>query len=285
MANRQNTLLIKRSNIVGKIPQLSGLTLGELALNTADAKLYTLFTSGTTGATEVREIGWDKVNISGGTINGNLTINGDLNVTGNTTLYDVDVQNNLQVSGTVNGVTVETHATRHQFGGSDPVGSTTPSANAIPYADVNGSLDSWISTASTITLGKVKISNTPLDSANPIVVSTTDVGYLNSITGFTYSANTLTGTNVSGGTVTTTIGLRTKAGSVGGSSFTGNPKTFDVVFTTAYQNTSYSINITGGINRTFAYENKTTTGFRINSNANLAFTENVDWQTIAYGES
>jgi hypothetical protein len=40
MANRSSTFLIKRSNVVNKIPAISGLTLGELALNTADAKLY-----------------------------------------------------------------------------------------------------------------------------------------------------------------------------------------------------------------------------------------------------
>jgi hypothetical protein len=70
MANRNNTFILKRSNVVGKIPPLSGLTLGELALNTADAKLYTLYTGGLTGATEVREIGWNRLSISGGTLYG-----------------------------------------------------------------------------------------------------------------------------------------------------------------------------------------------------------------------
>ncbi len=78
MANRQNTLLIKRSNVIGKIPPISGLTLGEIALNTADAKLYTLFTSGTTGATEVRQIGWDRINRTGDTVTGDFTFNGDI---------------------------------------------------------------------------------------------------------------------------------------------------------------------------------------------------------------
>ena len=67
MATRNNTFILKRSNVVGKIPTLSGLTLGELALNTADAKLYTLYTGGLSGATEVREIGWDKLSITGNT--------------------------------------------------------------------------------------------------------------------------------------------------------------------------------------------------------------------------
>ena len=45
MTNRRNTFLLKRSNIPGKIPLPNDLQLGELALNTADAILYT---SGTT---------------------------------------------------------------------------------------------------------------------------------------------------------------------------------------------------------------------------------------------
>lgn len=76
MAIRQNTVLLKRSNVIGKIPPLSGVSIGELALNTADAKLYTSFTSGTTGATEVRQIGWDRLSVeSGGTVNGDVIIN------------------------------------------------------------------------------------------------------------------------------------------------------------------------------------------------------------------
>ena len=81
MANRNNTFILKRSNVVGKIPPLSGLTLGELALNTADAKLYTLYTGGLTGATEVREIGWNRLSVSGGTLYGNLNVLGSVSAT------------------------------------------------------------------------------------------------------------------------------------------------------------------------------------------------------------
>jgi hypothetical protein len=113
MAIRQNTFLLKRSNVPYKIPPLSGLTLGELALNTADAKLYTLFTSGTTGATEVREIGWNRISRTGDTVTGNFNFNGDisisgssqpsgyvLSVTGDTNFKgNVNVQGNLIISG------------------------------------------------------------------------------------------------------------------------------------------------------------------------------------------
>jgi predicted small secreted protein/putative NIF3 family GTP cyclohydrolase 1 type 2 len=81
MATRNNTFILKRSNVVNKIPILSGLTLGELALNTADAKLYSLYTGGLSGATEVRQIGWDRLSISGGTLYGNLDVLGSISAT------------------------------------------------------------------------------------------------------------------------------------------------------------------------------------------------------------
>ena len=38
----------------------------------------------------------------------------------------------------------KTHASNHQNSGSDEVATATPAANAIPKADANGKLDSWI---------------------------------------------------------------------------------------------------------------------------------------------
>lgn len=81
MAIRNNTFILKRSNVVNKTPALSGLTLGELALNTADVKLYSLYTGGLTGATEVREIGWNRLSVSGGTLYGNLNVLGSISAT------------------------------------------------------------------------------------------------------------------------------------------------------------------------------------------------------------
>ena len=76
MANRKNTFLLKRSNVVNKTPSLGDIQLGEVALNTADAKLYSSYTGGLTGATEIRQIGWDRLStISGGTVSGDVTFN------------------------------------------------------------------------------------------------------------------------------------------------------------------------------------------------------------------
>jgi hypothetical protein len=107
MANRQNTLLLKRSNIIGKIPPLSGLTLGEMALNTADAKLYSLYTSGSPSPSEVRQIGWDRISRTGDTVFGDFAISGSslpsgyaLSVTGDTNFVgDIYVQGDLNYDG------------------------------------------------------------------------------------------------------------------------------------------------------------------------------------------
>lgn len=80
------------------------------------------------------------------------------------------------------------------------------------------------------------------------------------------------------------LDLGIKSGSVRGTEFTGNPKTYKVIFTTPYPDTDYSINITGSINRNFTFESKTAASFIINSNSNTAFSDNVDWTTIKYGE-
>ena len=68
MANRINTFLLKRSSIPGKIPSPGQLLLGEIALNSADAMLYT---SGTT-ANSILPIGWDRISRTGDTMSGDL---------------------------------------------------------------------------------------------------------------------------------------------------------------------------------------------------------------------
>ena len=68
MSNRQTTFLLKKSGVAGKIP--TQLLLGEIAINFADAKLYT---SGTT-ANSILPIGWDRVSKTGDTMTGTLFV-------------------------------------------------------------------------------------------------------------------------------------------------------------------------------------------------------------------
>jgi hypothetical protein len=80
MANRKNRFLIKRSNVPNKVPTEGSLLLGELALNTADVKLYA---SGTT-ANQILQIGWDRVSTTGDTLTGKIEYSADLSpFTGN----------------------------------------------------------------------------------------------------------------------------------------------------------------------------------------------------------
>lgn len=50
-----NTILVKRSDVPGRVPALSDLVLGELGLNTADAKLFTRKESA--GSASIVELG------------------------------------------------------------------------------------------------------------------------------------------------------------------------------------------------------------------------------------
>lgn len=75
-----------------------------------------------------------------------------------------------------------------------------------------------------------------------------------------------------------------KAGTVAGASFAGNPKVFTVTFGTAFPDTNYAVSIAGEDNRTFTYQTKLAAGFIINSNANLAFTGDVDWTATAHSD-
>ena len=97
MANRQTTFLLKRSNVPGKIPPMSGLTIGELALNTADAILYT---SGTT-SNSILPIGWDRIHRTGDTVTGDFNFYGGLSAVtiSATTFYG----NGTNLTGVVKG--------------------------------------------------------------------------------------------------------------------------------------------------------------------------------------
>lgn len=79
--------------------------------------------------------------------------------------------------------------------------------------------------------------------------------------------------------------LLNKAGVVAAGSFAGNPKTATVTFVTAMPSATYSISISGVDARSWSYSSRTTAGFVINANANLALTGDVSWEATTTGES
>lgn len=81
----------------------------------------------------------------------------------------------------------------------------------------------------------------------------------------------------------TTTNVKVKSGVVSGGTFTGNPKTYNVIFATPFS-ADYSVSILGDDIRVWSYENKNLNGFTINSNANQTLVGDIYWQAILNGE-
>jgi hypothetical protein len=69
----------------------------------------------------------------------------------------------------------------------------------------------------------------------------------------------------------------TKSGVVSNSTFTGTPLNYQVVFTSAFPNTNYSVTVTGGDGRVWTVESVTVNGFIINSNSNTGLLYPTYW--------
>jgi hypothetical protein len=75
-----------------------------------------------------------------------------------------------------------------------------------------------------------------------------------------------------------------KSNSVPPGMFGGTPLTTSITFTADFPNPNYSVTITGEDARIFTIQNKSATGFEINTNSNIALTGNTYWHAISYGE-
>lgn len=137
MANRKNTFLLKRSNVPDKIPQLSGLTIGELALNTADAKLYAIYTSGNTSPQGIRQIGWDRISRTGDTVTGDFTFNGDVTITSGFTFTNNPSGGYVLTSDSLGNASWEMLPTPTNL----TFFSTTASSDVVGYSKLVISLD------------------------------------------------------------------------------------------------------------------------------------------------
>jgi fibronectin-binding autotransporter adhesin len=133
------TILIKRSNVAAKIPTNAQLVDGELAINTADGKVFVKSSSSLrTVATDVSEVGSVLTNqtvtgnVTSGTqtVTGNATVGGTLGVTGATTLDSLGVTNNSTIGGTL-GVTGATTLDSLGVTNNSTVGGTLGVTGAI----------------------------------------------------------------------------------------------------------------------------------------------------------
>ena len=162
---------------------------------------------------------------------------------------NLDMGGNAIVSaGTINGVTIQSHASRHKNGGADEISTDIPGPSEIPKADTSGKLDGWISDSSSTVKGLVTLSTDPTLSTSPIALGVNDDRFLKSFTGLSYSNNVFT--------------YRTVDDTVG--SFLVNTMTgltATTISATTYQNLPQDIFVTGG-----TYDTGTSTiTFRNNS--------------------
>ena len=195
-------------------------------------------------------------------VDGSRSMSGVLNMSGNSIIN----------SGTINNVTIESHASRHKNGGDDEVATSTPAPSEIPKADTFGKLDGWISDSSSSVKGLTKLTVNPVSSTSPIAVGENDLRFQKSITGVTNTSNTLSFSNVTGETINftgLTLGsisattyqnlpatpfLPLSGGTVSGATVFTVGITANTISATTYQNLPLDIRVTGG-----TYSNGTTT--------------------------
>lgn len=87
------TIIIKHSNVLDHVPTDSDLIVGELALNTANGRLYCYDDNSPAGIKIIGEA--DFVNVTGDTITGDLTVLGTFNTD------DIAVDNGIIVNNAV----------------------------------------------------------------------------------------------------------------------------------------------------------------------------------------
>jgi hypothetical protein len=102
-----NTIIIKQSSVPDKVPTTSDITLGELAVNTNDSKMYMK-----DGSNNINEIsGANNQTITGSTIeNYGETVNVLGSISGATT---IDIADGNTVTATITGATTFTFSTSH----------------------------------------------------------------------------------------------------------------------------------------------------------------------------
>lgn len=79
------------------------------------------------------------------------------------------------------------------------------------------------------------------------------------------------------GTGTVTSSTTAKSGVVSNTTWTGTPLNYQVIFTSAFPNTNYSVTVTGGDARVWTIESVTVNGFIINSNSNTGLLYPTYW--------
>jgi hypothetical protein len=145
MANRKNTLILKRSSVPGKVPTAGDLLLGEIAINTADVILYA---SGTT-SNSILPIGWDRVARTGDTMTGTLyvpTISATtyLGLSSSTTT----INENQVAFGSGSSGTISSNSNFSYDGLNVSIGSTAPVSGSKLYIESDSNVPLTIKNSS-----------------------------------------------------------------------------------------------------------------------------------------
>jgi hypothetical protein len=178
-------------------------------------------------------------------------------------IFQPIISGSLEVSGSV---------IAHSFTGS--LEGTSSYAVTASYAlNGGGSGTSFPYTGSAIITGSLIITGS----------TTSTEGFTGSLQGTSsWASDSISASYAS--TASYVNGSITKANALPPGMFVGTPLTATVTFTTDFPNPSYSVTITGEDARIFTIQNKSATGFEINTNSNIALTGNTYWHAISYGE-
>jgi hypothetical protein len=233
---------------------------------------------------------------------GTRSMSGSLNLATNT----------ITNAGTINGVSITEHASRHNYGGADVL-DTTGTVQAVTdatsaqgsaggfalvghtHAHGNRSGGALHALASASGAGFKPQSNTAA-STSPTNANDNTQGYAVGSTWInTVNSSCWVATSVATGAavwkeMTNIAGLlRVKSGIVLAASFAGNPKKSTVTFGTAFPSAAYSVAlscVTGGVQYTPVLESYIAASFVINMGVNgISSLVQVNWTATASGES
>lgn len=148
---------------------------------------------------------------------------------------------------------------------------------------ITDDLNGWVYTIDLTQFNRYTPCNSPIDAADGFTYSISDCG--NSVYHITYMGPTgptgpsgTTGSTGPAGTYSYGL-LMYQSGSVNGASFSGVSLSYNVNFIGSFV-PNYNINIDSEEARFWTISNKTTSGFTIDSNSILSFTNSVNWAAI-----
>ena len=149
----------------------------------------------------------------------------------------------------------------------------------LRYIDAND----YSLTGSTLNFVQAPASQSVIVAQAYLIISSGSVGTFSG----SFLGNATTATSASYATTASFASnvLKTKAGSIVSASFGGTPLSASVTFGTAFNNTNYSVAVTGEDVRIFTVQSKTAGGFVVNTNSNTALTGTTYWTCTAYGEN